>query len=111
AKNQIKRPGGPNAVRPPPLAELRDAFTRARDDTEVAAVIFTGAGERAFCSGGDQRIRGDDGYLGGGEGAQRGSRPPRGRRPARPDPQAAEAGGGDGGGLRGRRRPHPPPGL
>jgi naphthoate synthase len=72
AKIAINRPEVHNAFRPPTLAELRDAFTRARDDTEVAAIIFTGAGERAFCSGGDQRIRGDDGYLGDDEVAQRG---------------------------------------
>jgi naphthoate synthase len=64
AKISINRPEVHNAFRPPTLAELRDAFTRARDDTEVAAIIFTGAGDRAFCSGGDQRIRGDDGYIG-----------------------------------------------
>jgi naphthoate synthase len=58
--------------RPPTLAELRDAFTRARDDTEVASVIFTGAGTEAFCSGGDQRIRGDDGYIGQDEVAKQG---------------------------------------
>jgi naphthoate synthase len=64
AKISINRPEVHNAFRPPTLAELRDAFTRARDDTEVAAIIFTGVGDEAFCSGGDQRIRGDDGYIG-----------------------------------------------
>jgi naphthoate synthase len=64
AKISINRPEVRNAFRPPTLAELRDAFTRARDDTEVATVIFTGRGTDAFCSGGDQRIRGDDGYIG-----------------------------------------------
>jgi naphthoate synthase len=64
AKISINRPEVRNAFRPPTLAELRDAFTRARDDTEVATVIFTGVGTDAFCSGGDQRIRGDDGYIG-----------------------------------------------
>jgi naphthoate synthase len=61
-----------NAPRPPTLAELRDAFTRARDDLDVGAIIFTGAGTEAFCSGGDQRIRGDDGYIGDDELADRG---------------------------------------
>ncbi len=61
-----------NAFRPQTLAELRDAFRRARDDTEVAAIVFTGAGEEAFCSGGDQRIRGDDGYIGDDEVAAQG---------------------------------------
>jgi naphthoate synthase len=64
AKISINRPDVHNAFRPQTLAELRDAFTRARDDIEVAAIIFTGAGTEAFCSGGDQRIRGDDGYIG-----------------------------------------------
>jgi naphthoate synthase len=72
AKITINRPEVRNAFRPPTLAELRDAFTRARDDTDVAAIIFTGAGDEAFCSGGDQQIRGDDGYIGKDEVAQRG---------------------------------------
>jgi naphthoate synthase len=72
AKISIDRPEVRNAFRPPTLAELRDAFTRARDDTEVATVIFTGRGTDAFCSGGDQRIRGDDGYVGEDEVGQRG---------------------------------------
>ena len=72
ARVTINRPEVHNAFRPPTLAELRDAFTRARDDTGVAAIIFTGAGTEAFCSGGDQRIRGDDGYIGDDEVAKQG---------------------------------------
>ena len=72
ARITINRPEVRNAFRPQTLAELRDAFTRARDDIDVAAIIFTGAGDDAFCSGGDQRIRGDDGYMGDDEVAQRG---------------------------------------
>ena len=72
AKITIDRPEVRNAFRPQTLAELRDAFGRARDDLEVATIIFTGAGEEAFCSGGDQRIRGDDGYIGDDEVAQQG---------------------------------------
>ena len=72
AKIAINRPEVHNAFRPPTLAELRDAFTRARDDVDVATVIFTGAGTDAFCSGGDQRIRGDDGYIGDDEVANQG---------------------------------------
>ena len=72
AKITINRPEVRNAFRPQTLAELRDAFARARDDLEVAAIIFTGAGDEAFCSGGDQRIRGDDGYIGDDEVAQQG---------------------------------------
>ena len=72
AKITIDRPEVRNAFRPQTLAELRDAFGRARDDTGVGAIIFTGAGDDAFCSGGDQRIRGDDGYIGDDEVARRG---------------------------------------
>jgi naphthoate synthase len=64
AKISINRPDVHNAFRPTTLRELRDAFSKARDDLEVAAIILTGAGTEAFCSGGDQRIRGDDGYVG-----------------------------------------------
>ena len=72
ARITINRPEVRNAFRPQTIAEMRDAFTRARDDTEVGAIIFTGAGGEAFCSGGDQRIRGDDGYIGDDEVAQQG---------------------------------------
>ena len=72
AKITIDRPEVRNAFRPQTLAELRDAFTLARDDLEVGAIVFTGAGTEAFCSGGDQRIRGDDGYIGDDEVAKQG---------------------------------------
>ena len=72
AKITINRPERRNAFRPPTLAELRDAFTKARDDLEVGSIIFTGAGDEAFCSGGDQKIRGDDGYIGSDEVAKQG---------------------------------------
>jgi naphthoate synthase len=64
AKVTICRPEVRNAFRPQTLFELRDAFDVARDDPEVGVVVLTGQGEDAFCSGGDQRIRGDDGYIG-----------------------------------------------
>jgi naphthoate synthase len=64
AKITICRPERRNAFRPQTLFELEDAFTRARDDVEVGVIILTGQGPDAFCSGGDQRIRGDDGYIG-----------------------------------------------
>ncbi|MBB5431556.1 naphthoate synthase [Nocardiopsis composta] len=64
AKITINRPEVHNAFRPQTLFELQEAFNAARDDSEVGVVIFTGAGDRAFCSGGDQKIRGEDGYLG-----------------------------------------------
>ncbi len=72
AKITIDRPDRRNAFRPQTLAELRDAFGRARDDLAVGAVILTGAGTEAFCSGGDQTIRGDDGYIGDDEVASKG---------------------------------------
>jgi naphthoate synthase len=64
AKLTIDRPEVRNAFRPQTLFELSDAFSIARDDPEVGMVILTGQGPDAFCSGGDQKIRGDDGYLG-----------------------------------------------
>ena len=72
ARITINRPERRNAFRPQTLFELSDAFERARDDIEVGAIILTGAGGDAFCSGGDQRIRGDDGYIGNDEVARRG---------------------------------------
>jgi len=62
AKITIARPEVRNAFRPETVRELSDAFHRARFDPTIGAVILTGAGERAFCSGGDQRIRGTEGY-------------------------------------------------
>ncbi|GAB3213098.1 1,4-dihydroxy-2-naphthoyl-CoA synthase [Marinactinospora thermotolerans] len=64
AKITINRPERHNAFRPQTLFELQDAFNIARDDSRVGVIIFTGAGDQAFCSGGDQKIRGDDGYMG-----------------------------------------------
>jgi len=64
AKLTISRPEVRNAFRPQTLFELSDAFNVARDDPTVGVVVLTGQGPDAFCSGGDQSIRGDDGYLG-----------------------------------------------
>jgi len=64
AKITIDRPEVRNAFRPQTLSQLRDAFTRAQDDLDVGVIVLTGEGPEAFCSGGDQRIRGDDGYIG-----------------------------------------------
>jgi len=64
AKITINRPEVRNAFRPTTLFELSNAFSLARDDPEIGVIILTGAGTEAFCSGGDQRIRGDDGYVG-----------------------------------------------
>ena len=62
AKITICRPEVRNAFRPRTLFELRDAFDVARDDPQVGVIILTGQGPDAFCSGGDQRVRGEDGY-------------------------------------------------
>ena len=62
AKVTICRPEVRNAFRPQTLFELSHAFEAARDDPEIGVVILTGEGPLAFCSGGDQRVRGDDGY-------------------------------------------------
>jgi naphthoate synthase len=72
AKITINRPEVRNAFRPQTLFDLADAFNRARDDLSVGVIVLTGEGSLAFCSGGDQRIRGDDGYLGDDEVAQHG---------------------------------------
>jgi len=63
AKITISRPELRNAFRPLTVIELSDAFERAREDTSVGVVILTGEGPLAFCSGGDQRVRGDTGYM------------------------------------------------
>lgn len=65
AKITINRPEKRNAFRPETTAELIDAFTRARDDERIGVIILTGAGDQAFCSGGDQSVRGEGGYVGG----------------------------------------------
>jgi naphthoate synthase len=62
ARITICRPEVRNAFRPTTLFELSRAFEMARDDPTVGVIVFTGEGPDAFCSGGDQRIRGDDGY-------------------------------------------------
>ena len=64
AKVTICRPEVRNAFRPKTLFELQDAFERARNDRSVGVIVLTGEGPDAFCSGGDQRVRGDDGYVG-----------------------------------------------
>lgn len=72
AKITINRPEKRNAFRPQTLFELADAFNRARDDDSIGVIILTGQGDLAFCSGGDQVIRGNDGYIGDDEVAQKG---------------------------------------
>src|SRR5918997_455011 len=63
AKITIDRPEVRNAFRPQTLIEISDALERAREDTSVGVVVLTGEGPLAFCSGGDQNVRGDSGYL------------------------------------------------
>ena len=63
AKVTIDRPEVRNAFRPQTVIELSDALERAREDASVGVVVLTGEGPLAFCSGGDQRVRGDTGYL------------------------------------------------
>ncbi len=60
----INRPEVRNAFRPQTVSELLDAFNRAREDPTVGVALLTGAGTRAFCSGGDQKVRGEGGYVG-----------------------------------------------
>ena len=64
AKITINRPEVRNAFRPQTIRELQHAFNLVRDDSEVGVVILTGQGNEAFCSGGDQRVRGTAGYVG-----------------------------------------------
>jgi len=65
AKLTINRPEVHNAFTPKTIQELRDALQHARDDEAVGVIILTGAGGKAFCSGGDQRVRQHGGYVGG----------------------------------------------
>jgi naphthoate synthase len=64
AKITINRPEVHNAFRPKTVMELIDAFSYARDDSKIGVIILTGAGGKAFCSGGDQKVRGHGGYVG-----------------------------------------------
>ncbi|ACL24072.1 1,4-dihydroxy-2-naphthoyl-CoA synthase [Chloroflexus aggregans] len=64
AKITINRPEKRNAFRPETVNELIDAFSHARDDERIGVILFTGAGDKAFCSGGDQSVRGIGGYVG-----------------------------------------------
>ena len=73
AKITINRPEVRNAFRPETVVELIDAFERAREDPDVGVIILTGEGPHAFCSGGDQRVRGDrGGYVSGADPTQAG---------------------------------------
>ena len=64
AKITINRPESRNAFRPQTVNELIHCFNDVREDANIGVVILTGAGPDAFCSGGDQRVRGDKGYVG-----------------------------------------------
>jgi naphthoate synthase len=63
AKIAINRPEVRNAFRPQTVREMEAAFADARDDAAIGVVILTGVGKEAFCSGGDQRVRGEAGYV------------------------------------------------
>jgi naphthoate synthase len=65
ARVTIDRPEVHNAFRPETVAEMMDAFTRIRDDASIGCALLTGAGDKAFCSGGDQRFKDRGGYMGG----------------------------------------------
>jgi naphthoate synthase len=65
ARVTIDRPEVHNAFRPETVAEMMDAFTRIRDDASIGCALLTGAGDKAFCSGGDQRFKDRGGYVGG----------------------------------------------
>jgi naphthoate synthase len=64
ARISINRPQVHNAFRPQTVFEMSRAFADARDDSDIGVVILTGVGDQAFCSGGDQRVRGEGGYVG-----------------------------------------------
>lgn len=64
AKIVINRPAVRNAFRPQTVTELQEAFAEAREDRTIGVVILTGQGDQAFCSGGDQSVRGQSGYVG-----------------------------------------------
>ena len=64
ARITINRPEVRNAFRPKTVFEMREAFDDAQDDPAIGVVLLTGAGDKAFCSGGDQRVRGHGGYVG-----------------------------------------------
>ena len=71
AKITINRPHVRNAFRPKTVSEMREALQDARDDERIGVIILTGEGPEAFCSGGDQSIRGDAGYIEEGSGMMR----------------------------------------
>ncbi|WP_181249596.1 1,4-dihydroxy-2-naphthoyl-CoA synthase [Listeria seeligeri] len=64
AKITINRPQVHNAFTPKTVTEMIDAFNRARDNSNLGVIILTGEGDKAFCSGGDQKVRGHGGYVG-----------------------------------------------
>jgi naphthoate synthase len=64
ARITINRPEVRNAFRPQTVFEMLQAFGEAGEDPAIGVVLFTGAGDKAFCAGGDQKVRGDGGYVG-----------------------------------------------
>ena len=64
AKITINRPEVRNAFRPETVNEIIEALNLVQNDETVGVLVITGAGDKAFCSGGDQKVRGDAGYIG-----------------------------------------------
>ena len=64
AKITINRPEVRNAFRPETVNEIIEALDLVQNDETVGVLVITGAGDKAFCSGGDQKVRGDAGYIG-----------------------------------------------
>lgn len=64
-KITINRPQVRNAFRPETVQQMKEAFELCREDSSIGVVILTGEGNEAFCSGGDQKVRGNEGYVGG----------------------------------------------
>src|SRR5699024_8282249 len=64
AKETINRPEKRNAFTPLTVNEMIDGFADARDDSDIGVIVLAGAGDKAFCSGGDQKVRGHGGYVG-----------------------------------------------
>jgi 1,4-dihydroxy-2-naphthoyl-CoA synthase len=106
AKITICRPEVHNAFRPQTLIEISEALVEARENERVGVIILTGEGDEAFCSGGDQRVRGESGYKtdAGATGLPR-------HGPACPDAQDAQTHRGHGGRMGHRRGPRTAAGL
>ncbi len=70
ARISINRPEKHNAFTPLTVSEMSDAMNYCREDTRINVIVLTGEGGKAFCSGGDQSVRGHGGYVGAGHSSQ-----------------------------------------